>query len=130
MHKAVSTQPDRPRGKAIRKHNRRTNVTPVNYNIGDFVLVGAVQRSKLPKLFLTWQGPYRAVCFEHQQKLEVEHILSGKQKTVHTTRVKFYQDVSSEVTEELISFLEYQDSISVVVEELIAMRQIGENVQV
>jgi hypothetical protein len=47
---------------------------PVNYSIGDFVLVGTVQRSKLPKLFVTWQGPYRAVRFEHQQVLEAEHL--------------------------------------------------------
>jgi uncharacterized coiled-coil protein SlyX len=49
MHKALSTQADRLREKAIRQHNRRANLMPVNYNIGDFVLVGTVQRSKLPK---------------------------------------------------------------------------------
>jgi uncharacterized coiled-coil protein SlyX len=66
MHKAVSTQADRLREKAIRQHNRRTNVMPVNYSIGDSVRVGTVQRSKLPKLFVTWQGPYRAVRSGHQ----------------------------------------------------------------
>jgi Chromo (CHRromatin Organisation MOdifier) domain len=70
------------------------------------------------------------VRFEHQQVLEVEHLLSGKRKKVHTTRVKFYRDASLELTEELISFVEYQDSILLVIEELIALRQLGENVQV
>jgi Chromo (CHRromatin Organisation MOdifier) domain len=60
----------------------------------------------------------------------MEHLLSGKRKKVHTTRVKFYRDASLEVTEELISFLEYQDSILFVVEELIALRQVGETVLV
>jgi hypothetical protein len=63
------------------------------------------------------------VRFEHQKVLEMEHLLSGKRKKVHTTRVKFYRDASLEVTEELISFLVYQDSILFVVEEL-ALRQI------
>jgi hypothetical protein len=60
----------------------------------------------------------------------MEHLLSGKRKKMHTTRVKFYRDASLEVTEELISFLEYQDSILFVVEERIALRQIGESVLV
>jgi hypothetical protein len=111
MHKAVSTQADRLREKSIRPRNHRTNVMPVNYSIGDIVLGGTVRRSKLPKLFVTWLGPYRAVRFEHKQVLEVEHLLSGKRKKVHITRVKFYRDASLEVTEELVSFLEYQDSI-------------------
>jgi hypothetical protein len=102
---------------------------PVKYSIGGIVLVGTVRRSNLPKLFVTWLGPYRSVRFEHQQVLEEEHLLSGKRKKVHVTRVKFYRDASLEVTEELISFLEYHDSIFFVVENLIALRQIGEDVQ-
>jgi hypothetical protein len=54
----------------------------------------------------------------------VEHLLSGKWKKVHTTRVKFYRESTLEVAEDLISFLEYQDSILFVIEELIALRQI------
>jgi Chromo (CHRromatin Organisation MOdifier) domain len=77
-----------------------------------------------------WQGPYRAVRLENEQVLEVEHLLSGKRKTVHCTRIKFYHDASLGVTEELKSHLQYQDSTLFVIEQLLELREVRGQVQV
>jgi Integrase core domain/Chromo (CHRromatin Organisation MOdifier) domain len=130
MHKEVAATADHLREKAVRVHNQRTNMQLINFDIGDYVLVGTVQRQKLPKLVVLWQGPYRAVRFENEQVLEVEHLLSGKRKTVHCTRIKFYHDASLGVTEELKSHLQYQDSTLFVIEQLLEFREVRGQVQV
>jgi hypothetical protein len=80
MHKEVAATADHLREKAVGVHSQRNNMQPINFDIGDYVLVGTVQRQKLLKLVVLWQGPYRAVRFENEQVLEVEHLLSGKRK--------------------------------------------------
>jgi hypothetical protein len=110
MRKEVAAMADQLRERAVLVHNQRTNVQLIKFDVGDYVLVGTVQRQKLPKLVVLWQGPYRALRFENEQVLEIEHLLSGKRKTVHCTRIKFYHDSSRGVTEELKNHLQYQDS--------------------
>jgi hypothetical protein len=95
MHKEIPDVADRVRQKAIHTHNAIRNVQAVNFEISDNVLVGTVQREKLPKLVVTWQGPYRAVRFESEQVLEVENLLNGKRKCVHCTRVKLWELLKS-----------------------------------
>lgn len=79
---------------------------------------------------MLWQGPYRAVRFENEQVLEVEHLLSGKRKTVHCTRIKYYHDASLGVTEELKSHLQYQGSTLFVIARLLELREVRGQVQV
>jgi Integrase core domain len=50
MHKEVAATAEHLRERAVRVYNQRTNVQPINFGIGDYVLVGTVQRQKLPKL--------------------------------------------------------------------------------
>ena len=42
---------------AIRRHNKKTFIQPVNFEIGDFVLVAQKDSSEGPKLQVTWKGP-------------------------------------------------------------------------
>jgi hypothetical protein len=130
MRKEVAAMADHLREKAVLVHNQRTNVQRINFDVGDYVFVGTVQRQKLPKLVVLWQGPYRAVRFENEQVLEIEHLLSGKRKTVHCTRMKFYHDSSLGVAEELKNHLQYQDSTLFVIEQLLELREVRGQVQV
>jgi Chromo (CHRromatin Organisation MOdifier) domain len=62
--------------------------------------------------------------------LEVEHLLSGKRKTVHCIRIKFYHNAPLGVTEELKSHLQYQDSTLFVIEQLLYLREVRGQVHV
>jgi hypothetical protein len=63
MHMKVSKTADRLIEKAVRAHNVRCNVHPVNFEVGDFVLVGTVQRNKMQKL--VWlRGPVHSEQFD------------------------------------------------------------------
>jgi hypothetical protein len=57
-------------------------------------------------------------------------LLSGKRKTVHCTRIKFYHDASLGVTEELKNHLQYQESTLFVIEQLLELREVRGQVQV
>jgi hypothetical protein len=96
----------------------------VNIDVGDYVSVGTIQRQKLPKLVVVWQGLYGAVRFENEKVLEVEHLLSGKRKMMHCTRIKFYNDSSLGVTEELKNHSQYQDSTLFAIEQLLKLREV------
>ena len=54
------------------------------------------------KLRVTWVGPYRVVsALEHSYV--IKHLLTDQEREVHASRMKFYRDVSLNVTEELLA---------------------------
>lgn len=63
MHKDVSIRSQRKRQQAVNLHNRKTDVRAVNFDVGDFVLRGLLERETgwKPSLRSQGPGPYRTV---------------------------------------------------------------------
>ena len=122
ISKDVSVSADDARKTAIARHNARTGVQPVNFDVGDFVLVGSVQREKLHKLAALWTGPYQVTAWHNAQVAVVKHLLSSKERLIHTTRLKHYQAKWEKKTEELEDLLHYQDATLFVVEKILDIR--------
>ena len=117
MHKSVVQSAQSQRAAEVERHNRRTNVQKVNFTTGDFVLVGCPQPSKQPKLAVTWTGPARVVKLTTPQVAQVEDLTSGLVKDIHTSRLKFYEQSSLDVTEDLTDYLKYQRAALYLVDE-------------
>ena len=92
MHKRVSEFSRKKNEAAWRRHELKKGVTPVNFQVGDFVLSGHVTRRE-NKLILHWKGPYRVVStlngwtYEVQELVEPFGII-----TRHVTRLKFFRE--------------------------------------
>ena len=59
MHRRVSTASQAKRAAEIARHNKETHITAINFDAGDFVLIGSPQPQKVNKLTVTWTGPAR-----------------------------------------------------------------------
>ncbi|OWZ08506.1 hypothetical protein PHMEG_00018935 [Phytophthora megakarya] len=69
---------------------------PCNFTIGDYVF-----------LMVRWVGPFR--IFEiRSHSFVIEHLLTGDHHDVHGTRLKFYEDSSLDVTEEMLDHISLQ----------------------
>ena len=63
MHRRVSPASQSKRAAEIARHNKATNVTAINFDAGDFVLIGCPQPQKVNKLTVTWTGPAKGLGF-------------------------------------------------------------------
>ena len=97
LHPVSANHRDKARARA------RKGVLP-NYHVGDFVLVGQLANTKMSKLQVKWQGPMRVLSIPTQWICVVENLITGKQREVHCSRLKFYHDPSLGVTSELLDF--------------------------
>ncbi|KAJ8574948.1 hypothetical protein ON010_g4263 [Phytophthora cinnamomi] len=82
--------------------------TPVNFDVGDFVLWSRIDK-RLPnnKLLGHWVGPFRVVtALVHS--FEVEHLVTGRKYDVHASRLKFYADAELNMTTELLELVSNQ----------------------
>ena len=122
MHRQVAETKTRKRRLAIEAHNRATNIAPVNFEVGDFVLVAKVDRKKGSKSQATWQGPKRIVRAASDLVYDVEDLITGRTSTVHASRIKCYDDSSLEVTEELLQTIQHNNPPLQTVEKLLALR--------
>ncbi|POM62524.1 hypothetical protein PHPALM_28314 [Phytophthora palmivora] len=96
------------------KKERGENV--VDFDVGDYVLRSRVDKKKGNKLLVTWQGPYKVVRAD-AHSFRVSHLITGYEVDVHASRLKFYQDSSLNVTEELLEHVASQ-GIVLAIEEL------------
>ncbi|GMF43906.1 unnamed protein product [Phytophthora fragariaefolia] len=79
-----------------------------NFNVGDFVLCSRVdERLRGNKLMLRWVGPYR-VTEAREYSFAIEHLITGDVFEVHGSRLKFYDDASLEVDEEILEHVAKQ----------------------
>jgi hypothetical protein len=102
VHKHVVDTTQRNRANAQKSRASKREVTPINFDVGDFVLVAKRDFHLGDKLTLRWRGPRRVVGALSDQVLEVEDLLSGSTNTVHSSRLRYYQDASLYVTAELL----------------------------
>ena len=90
MHRDVKQRAESSKKRKVEEHNRKTNVKPVNFHAGDFVLVRAAV-SKGHKLQFIWTGPRRIVSVTSDLVYEVEDLLDSKRATVHARIPQLYR---------------------------------------
>ena len=116
MHRRVSTASQAKRAAEIARHNKATNITAINFDAGDFVLIGCPQPQKVNKLTVTWTGPARVLGFTTPLVAKTQNLVDGKVKDIHVSRLKFYNSATLDVTDELKEQLTYQQKTLYLVE--------------
>ncbi|ETI30661.1 hypothetical protein F443_22237 [Phytophthora nicotianae P1569] len=79
----------------------------VNFSVGDYVLKSRVDEKVGNKLLVTWIGPF-VITRADSHSFRVRKLISGKESTVHASRLKFYADKSLNVNEELLEHVASQ----------------------
>ena len=123
MHKEVSIRSSKKRQAAVESHNRKTNIRPINFSEGDYVLRGIVQRESSRKPSLKWHGPFRVVECRSNYIFVIENLLTSKREEVHGRRLKFFRNKDFMVTEELLDHLAYQHGELLVIESFLDIRK-------
>ncbi len=90
IHKAKSDCVTKRRIEEIKRHNQRTNIVPVNFEKGDFVLVRRAHK-KGHKLSFKLVGPRRIVAVKSNWIYDVVDLVSGKQETIHASLLTPYR---------------------------------------
>jgi hypothetical protein len=106
MHKRVILS---KRQLAQRNRVMKNNHIPVNFTVGDFVVV-AIVRKKQHKLQASWKGPYRVKSCISSHVYECEDLLGGKHLIVHVRRMKFFASSDLNVTIPLMELIRSQDT--------------------
>eukprot|EP00173_Palmaria_palmata_P004670 Plantae.Rhodophyta-Palmaria_palmata.ctg6820.p1 GENE.Plantae.Rhodophyta-Palmaria_palmata.ctg6820~~Plantae.Rhodophyta-Palmaria_palmata.ctg6820.p1 ORF type:complete len:184 (+),score=28.29 Plantae.Rhodophyta-Palmaria_palmata.ctg6820:45-596(+) len=128
-HKDVAERKSELRRRAVAAHNQKTGVRPVNFDAGDYVLKGIMERERVKKTALRWKGPYVVVRCLSEYIFVVKNLLSGAEEKVHGRRLKFFRNSSFEVTEEVQENLDYQQGELLVVESIDDIRRKDEKVE-
>ena len=122
IHKEVAERRTRHRDRAVQRHNAKTHVRPINFDVGDFVLVAKRVQNDGHKLRVTWRGPRRVTRAVSDLIYECEDLLSGETALFHANRLKFFADDKLDVTEELLTAMDHNDPHFQKVEELLGLR--------
>ena len=93
-----------------KRHDKRTaRAVHANFHIGDYVLWSRIDSQQThDKLTFVWRGPFQVVSTRSEWVFVIKHVVSGKEYTVHSTRLKFYHDRSLNVSHELIDHVSNQ----------------------
>jgi hypothetical protein len=73
-------------------------------------------------LQVKWKGPRRVIGVESELVFSLENITTKDVRAAHATRMRFYQDKSLNVTEELQQAAEHNDNHLFVVSKLLELR--------
>lgn len=130
IHKDVADRSSKRRAKSIAAHNRKTNVRPINFDTGDFVLRGVLERNRGKKPSLKWKGPFRVTECKSEFIFQIENLLTGDKEDAHGRRLKFFRNKDYEVTEELKDHLAYQGDELLVIDKFEDIRQVDGSTQV
>lgn len=122
IHKEVSARRTRRRNDAVKRHNERTHVKPVNFEIGDFVMVAKRDKKDGHKLRVVWSGPRRVTRAISELVYECEDLITGAHHNIHANRLKIYADSSLNVTEDMLDTVEHNDPHMNTVEELLGLQ--------
>lgn len=83
MHRDVNQRTDRKIKDADDSDNRKTNIQPINFGLGYFVIQGLVKREVGRKLSLKWKGPYRILEAKDNYIFKIKELPSGKVIEAH-----------------------------------------------
>ncbi|POM77486.1 hypothetical protein PHPALM_5120 [Phytophthora palmivora] len=104
MHAEVADKKERRR---LYQQSEKKGVM-CNFSVGDYVLWSRVDsRLKGGKLLVRWVGPFR-ITEARPYSFMVQHLLSGKEYEVHGSRLKFFEDSTLNVNEELVEHVANQ----------------------
>ena len=129
IHKDIALASSKKRKAAIESHNRKTNVVPINFTVGDYVLRGLVRARSNRKPCIKWYGPYRVVECRSNYTFIIEDLLTSEREESHGRRLRFFRNSSFKVTEELRQHLCYQRNELHSVEEFTGVRKKGADLQ-
>lgn len=131
MHRDVGERVTSERSRVIAKHNLKTNIQPINFTIGDFVLVRRAQ-DKGHKLSFKWLGPRRIKECKSPLVFVVENLLTGKQETVHARRLLLYRSNMDgvEVEPALLKVSEHSETQYQTVRSLLDIRGAGRRAEI
>ncbi|KAJ0400435.1 hypothetical protein ATCC90586_006519 [Pythium insidiosum] len=104
MHKVA--EQERSKQTKRNKLKAKQAQTP-NFDVGDYVLRSRVDQKHQDKLQVTWVGPYQVVGSD-THSFRVRHLVTGAERDVHPSRLKFYADESFEVTEDILEHVAAQ----------------------
>lgn len=91
IHSATKHVRDRRTRARVQKHGGQ----PVNFAIGDFVLVAGRDPHKLQPF---WQGPFRVIDTVNPWVYVVEDLVTAARREVHVCRIRKYADSDLRVT--------------------------------
>ncbi|GMF29415.1 unnamed protein product [Phytophthora lilii] len=94
MHKRTATINSAVRAAGRKGHDKKQGTTMAQFDIGDFVLYADVWQHTRSKLRVNWCGPAQVVATTSNWMFEVRNLVTGQQKEVHVSRLKFYSDSS------------------------------------
>jgi hypothetical protein len=100
MHKSMSQKKEKIRSGKREIRNTKLTCKP-NFDLGDYVLVATAHRKD--KLESKWKGPQRVIKVINDQVFEVEDLLTGNRKEVHSVRLMHFKDseIDSNVKEHI-----------------------------
>ena len=89
-----------------RTNPTRPGESPINFTVGDFVLVSAHHgvTSRRDKSQVPWLGPYRVTDTVSEHVFLVQDLETGAEQRVHAQHLKFYADSSLTVTPQVLKF--------------------------
>jgi hypothetical protein len=122
IHAQVAEKATRDRKAAIQKHNDKTHVRSLNFQMEDSVLVAEYRKSCVFKLQVKWKGPRRVASVESDYVFIVENLLTKELKAAHATRLRFYNDKELNIIAELAQAAELNYHQLYVVSKILGVR--------
>ena len=110
MHKKVQDCKDKQRRASRKRRSSRRATKPINFEVGDYVLVAKVKSKIRGKLDVVWSGPRRIRKVVHDHVYEVEDLVDKSVALSHAERMRYYADDSLDVSESLMEQLVHDDT--------------------
>lgn len=122
IHRDTRLRRTKTREVAVTRHNEKTHVQPVNFGVGDYVLVGQRTGKHGHKLLVTWRGPQRITRVMSNFVFECQDLISSSFSLLHANRLKFYSDAELNVTEVFLDTVAHNSCYLNKVEKLLDLR--------
>lgn len=97
MHRKVAVAANSKRATAVERKKRYTNVTAVNFDSGNFVLIGCFQQQKQSELSVTWTMSSKAITVPLVVK--IQSLVDNKVRSSASLAWKFYHLAALNLTE-------------------------------
>ena len=110
MHKDVAMSRTRKRKLEIERHNKFTKIQPINFDVGDYVLVSKLLSNRGRQTYgFVGRGPKRITRADSVYIFEVDDLITNKKELVHAERLKLYADSKLDLSEEFLSTIEHNN---------------------
>ena len=132
VHRDVNDRVCKARMKARHYHDQKTNVLPINFHIGDYVLVRSPRAKQSHKLEFKWIGPRRITQAKSSHVFICENLNNHSTEAVHARRLLLYRsDMENQpVTPSLLSYAEFLESSIQVITTLHSIQKHGNSFSV